>query len=36
MLGECQAPGVLDGLDHVPLNGVRGKALSYGWPYSRR
>ena len=22
MLGECQAPGVLDGLDHVPLNGV--------------
>ena len=19
MLGECQAPGVLDGLDHVPL-----------------
>jgi hypothetical protein len=22
MLGECQAPGVPDGLDHVPLNGV--------------
>jgi hypothetical protein len=22
MLGECQALGALDGLDHVPLNGV--------------